>query len=183
MTWTFDTMKATLSDMARGNYEDFVKALFAMEFSISNPSLLHQLYLDFMEVDDLSLVHEDLWLRAEQYREILKTDITDLLEKLYRTGEGSSFIMETISSNSISETLEHYDVLEADEYSSLALETLQDIIQKDLSLTSHDYFGDVTLIALHKDLLDGNSSFLYQYVTGLLDTPLPTQNQRTLVLD
>lgn len=30
MTWTFDTMKATLSDMARDNYEDFVKAFLAM---------------------------------------------------------------------------------------------------------------------------------------------------------
>ncbi|WP_303972481.1 hypothetical protein [Streptococcus merionis] len=183
MTWTFDTMIATLSDMERANFEDFVKALLAMELSISNPSLLHQLYQDFMEVDDVSLIHEDLWLRAEQYREILKTDITDLLEKLYRTGEGSSFIMDVISSNSISETLELYDVLEDEEYSSLALETLQDIIQKDLSLTSHDYFGDVTSIALQKDLLDENSSFLHQYVTGFLDTSLPTKDQRTLVLD
>ena len=182
MTWTFDTMKATLSDMARDNYEDFVKVLLAMELSISNPSLLHQLYQDFMEVDDVSLVHEDLRLRAEQYQEILKTDITDLLEKLYRTGEGSSFIMDVISSNSILKALERYDV-EVDEYSSLALETLQDIIQKDLSLTSHDYFGDVASIALHKDLLDENSSFLHQYVTGFLDTPLSTKDQRTLVLD
>ncbi|NJW39112.1 hypothetical protein HC239_06845 [Streptococcus suis] len=183
MTWTFDTMKATLSDMARDNYKDFVKALLAMELSISNARLLHQLYQDFMAVDDVSLVHDDLRLRAEQYQERLKLDITDLLEKLYRTGEGYSFIMDTISSNSISETMEHYNVLEADEYSSLALETLQDIIQKDLSLTSHDYFGDVTLIALQKDLLDGNSFFLHQYVTGFLDTPLSTKDQRTLVLD
>ncbi|HEL1640343.1 TPA: hypothetical protein U2C91_001291 [Streptococcus suis] len=182
MTWTFDTMKATLSDMARDNYEDFVKAFLAMELSISNPSLLHQLYQDFMEVDDVSLVHEDLRLRAEQYQESLKSDITDLLEKVYRTGEGSSFIMDVISSNSILKALERYDV-EVDEYSSLALETLQDIIQKDLSLTSHDYFGDVTLIAIQKDLLDENSSFLHQYVTGFLDTPLSTKDQRTLVLD
>lgn len=135
-----------------------------------------------MEVDDVSLVHEDLRLRAEQYQESLKSDITDLLEKVYRTGEGSSFIMDVISSNSILKALERYDV-EVDEYSSLALETLQDIIQKDLSLTSHDYFGDVTLIAIQKDLLDENSSFLHQYVTGFLDTPLSTKDQRTLVLD
>ncbi|MER0123184.1 hypothetical protein ABPH35_03285 [Streptococcus sp. ZJ93] len=183
MTWTFDTMRATLSEMARENYEDMVKAFLAMELSVQNKSLLNHLYQDFMAVDDLSLVSDELRVRAEQYREVLKEEMTDLLEKLYRTGEGSSFIMETITSNSISDTLEHYDVLEGEDYSALTLETLQDMIQKDLSLTSQDYFGDVTYLAFQKGLLDQASPFLQEYVTQLVDTTLETKDQRTLVLD
>ena len=91
--------------------------------------------------------------------------------------------METIASNSISETLEIYDLLDSDDYSSLTLETLQDIIQKDLALSSQDYFGDVTLIALQKDLLDQKSHFLQHYVASLLDTMPSQKDQSALVLD
>ena len=59
-------------------------------------------------------------------------ELTDLLENCIVRWR-DSFIMETITSNSISETLEIYDLLDSDDYSSLTLETLQDIIQKDLA--------------------------------------------------
>lgn len=183
MAWNYDTISKTLSEMAQENYEDMVKALLAMELSIKNKSLLDRLYQDFMGIDDLSLVSDDLRLRADGYQEQLQEELTDLLDKLYRTGEGASFIMEVIASNNIFDTLVQYEVLDEDDYSSLTLETMQDIIQKDLSLTSQDYFGDVTYLALQKDLLDQKSHFLQQYVTTLVDKLPQGKDQSTLVLD
>ncbi|WP_288173460.1 hypothetical protein [Streptococcus pneumoniae] len=183
MAWNYDTISKTLSEMAQENYEDMVKALLAMELSIKNKSLLDRLYQDFMGIDDLYLVSDDLSLRADGYQEQLQEELTDLLDKLYRTGEGASFIMEVIASNNIFDTLVQYEVLDEDDYSSLTLETLQDIIQKDLPLTSQDYFGDVTYLALQKDLLDQKSHFLQQYVTTLVDKLPQEKDQSTLVLD
>lgn len=183
MTGTYETISNLLSEMSRENYEDMVKAFLSMELSIKNKSLLDTLYQDFMAIDDLSLVSDDLRLRADGYQEQLQEELTDLLDKLYRTGEGTSFIMEVIVSNNILDTLTQYEVLDEDDYSSLTLETMQDIIQKDLSLTSQDYFGDVTYLALQKDLLDHKSHFLQQYVTTLMDKLPQGKDQSTLVLD
>lgn len=183
MTWTYETISNLLSEMSRENYEDMVKAFLSMELSIKNKSLLDTLYQDFMAIDDLSLVSDDLRLRADGYQEQLQEELTDLLDKLYRTGEGTSFIMEVIASNNILDTLTQYEVLDENDYSSLTLETMQDIIQKDLSLTSQDYFGDVTYLALQKDLLDQKSHFLQQYVTTLMDKLPQGKDQSTLVLD
>lgn len=183
MTWTYETISNLLSEMSRENYEDMVKAFLSMELSIKNKSLLDTLYQDFMAIDDLSLVSDDLRLRADGYQEQLQEELTDLLDKLYRTGEGTSFIMEVIASNNILDTLTQYEVLDEDDYSSLTLETMKDIIQKDLSLTSQDYFGDVTYLALQKDLLDQKSHFLQQYVTTLMDKLPQGKDQSTLVLD
>ena len=91
--------------------------------------------------------------------------------------------MEVIASNNISDSLAQYEVLNEEDYSSLTLETLQDIIQKKLSLTSQDYFGDVTYLALQKDLLDQKSHFLQHYVTTLMDKLPQEKDQRDLVLD
>ena len=88
-----------------------------------------------------------------------------------------------IASNNISESRAQYEVLNEEDYSSLTLETLQDIIQKELSLTSQDYFGDVTYLALQKDLLDQKSHFLRQYVTTLMEKLPQEKDQRALVLD
>lgn len=183
MTWTYETISNLLSEMSRENYEHMVKVFLSMELSIKNKSLLDTLYQDFMVIDDLSLVSDDLRLRADGYQEQLQEELTDLLDKLYRTGEGTSFIMEVIASNNILDTLTQYEVLDEDDYSSLTLETMQDIIQKDLSLTSQDYFGDVTYLALQKDLLDQKSHFLQQYVTTLMDKLPQGKDQSTLVLD
>lgn len=183
MTWTYETISNLLSEMSRENYEDMVKAFLSMELNIKNKSLLDTLYQDFMAIDDLSLVSDDLRLRADGYQEQLQEELTDLLDKLYRTGEGTSFIMEVIASNNTLDTLTQYEVLDEDDYSSLTLETMQDIIQKDLSLTSQDYFGDVTYLALQKDLLDQKSHFLQQYVTTLMDKLPQGKDQSTLVLD
>ena len=183
MTWTYETISNLLSEMSRENYEDMVKALLSMELSIKNKSLLDTLYQDFMAIDDLSLVSDDLRLRADGYQGQLQEELTDLLDKLYRTGEGTSFIMEVIASNNILDTLTQYEVLDEDDYSSLTLEAMKDIIQKDLSLTSQDYFGDVTYLALQKDLLDQKSHFLQQYVTTLMDKLPQEKDQSTLVLD
>ena len=93
MAWNYDTISRTLSEMARENYEVMVKAFLAMELNIKNKSLLDTLYQDFRNIDDLSLVSDDLRLRADGYQEQLQEEVTDLLDKLYRIGEGASFIM------------------------------------------------------------------------------------------
>ena len=146
--------------MARENYEDMVKAFLAMELNIQNKSLLDTLYQDFRDIDDLSLVSDDLRLRADGSQRQIQEEMTDLLESLAQ-----------------------YEVLNEEDYSSLTLETLQDIIQKELSLTSQDYFGDVTYLALQKDLLDQKSHFLRQYVTTLMEKLPQEKDQRALVLD
>ncbi len=169
--------------MAKENYEDMVKAFLAMELSITDKSLLDQLYQDFMAIDDMPLVSDDLSQMAEKYQSQIRSELTDLLENLYRTGEGTSFIMEALASNNLSDTIDHYDILDKDDYSSLTLETLQGIIQKELALTSQDYFGDVTYIALQKDLLDQRSHFLQQYVATVMDRLPQEKDQRALVLD
>ena len=183
MAWNYDTISRTLSEMARENYKDMVKAFLAMELSIKNKSLLDTLYQDFRSIDDLSLVSDDLRPRADGYQEQPQEELTDLLDKLYRTGEGTSFIMEVIASNNILDTLTQYEVLNEEDYSSLTLATLQGIIQKELSLTSQDYFGDVTYLALQKDLLDQKSHFLQQYVTTLMDKLPQEKDHNALVLE
>lgn len=183
MTWTYDTISKTLSDMGRENYEDMVKAILAMELGVHHKPVLENLYNDFMAIDDLSLLSEDLRLKAGHYQEQIREELTDLLEKLYRTGEGSSFIMDAISSNNLFETINGYDILDSEDYSSLTIDSLQGIIQEDLALTSQDYFGDVTVIALNKDLLDQKSHFLQHYVASLLESMPQTKDQSTLVLD
>lgn len=40
MTWNYETISKTFSEMARENYEDMVKAFLAMELSVDNMSLL-----------------------------------------------------------------------------------------------------------------------------------------------
>ncbi|MEY8462298.1 hypothetical protein [Streptococcus merionis] len=183
MTWTFDSISQTLSEMAKSSYQDLVKAFLAMELHLDNQILLNKLYQDFMAVDEMPLLSDDLRLMATHYQEEVKVGLTDVLEKLYGTGEGASFVMDVMASNSIVETMENYDILDSDDYSSLTLETLQEIIQKDLSLTSQDYFGDVTLLALEKDLLDQKSQCLHHYVASLLEAMPQPKDQRDLVLE
>ena len=65
MIWTYETISKMLIEMATENYSDMVRAFLAMELSIDNKSLLNQLYQDFMAVDDLTLVSDELRDRAE----------------------------------------------------------------------------------------------------------------------
>lgn len=82
MAWNYDTISKTLSEMAQENYEDMVKALLAMELSIKNKSLLDRLYQDFRSIDDLSLVSDDLRLRADGYQEQLQEEVTNSIEQV-----------------------------------------------------------------------------------------------------
>ncbi|MCK4060215.1 hypothetical protein HCC56_11670 [Streptococcus suis] len=126
---------------------------------------------------------EELRVKVDSYQDEVQADMTDILEKLYRTGEGSNFIMDLMSSNSLSDTLEQYEVLDSDDYSLLSLETLQAMIQQDLAISSQDYFGDLVHLALQKDLLDQKSHFLQHYVATVMDGIPQERDQRALVLD
>ncbi|MEI4320787.1 hypothetical protein V9Z58_08110 [Streptococcus suis] len=183
MAWNFDTMKEALSEMEKVDYQEFIKAFLSLELSISDRTILNQVYQDYMDEDDLSLISDELRVKVDGYLDEVQADMTDILEKLYRTGEGSSFIMDLMSSNSLSDTLEQYEVLDSDDYSLLSLETLQAMIQQDLAISSQDYFGDLVHLALQKDLLDQKSHFLQQYVTTLMDKLPQEKDQSALVLD
>lgn len=135
MAWNFDTMKEALSEMEKVDYQEFIKAFLSLELSISDRTILNQVYQDYMDEDDLSLISDELRVKVDSYQDEVQADMTDILEKLYRTGEGSSFIMDLMSSNSLSDTLEQYEVLDNDDYSPLSLETLQAIIQQELAIS------------------------------------------------
>lgn len=93
MAWNFDTMKKALSEMERVDYQEFIKAFLSLELSISDRTILNQVYQDYMDEDDLSLISDELRVKVDGYQDEVKADMTDILEKLYRTGEGSSFIV------------------------------------------------------------------------------------------
>ena len=56
MTWNFDTMKEALSEMEKTDYQEFIKAFLSLELSISDRTILNQVYQDYMDEDDLSLI-------------------------------------------------------------------------------------------------------------------------------
>ncbi|HEM6121965.1 TPA: hypothetical protein U2B97_002489, partial [Streptococcus suis] len=56
MAWNFDTMKEALSEMEKVNYQEFIKAFLSLELSISDRTILNQVYQDYMDEDDLSLI-------------------------------------------------------------------------------------------------------------------------------
>ena len=96
MVWNFDTMKQALSEMEKVDYQEFIKAFLSLELSISDRTIPNQVYQDYMDEDDLSLVSDELRVKVDDYQDEVQADITDILEKLYGTGEGTSFIMDVI---------------------------------------------------------------------------------------
>ena len=42
MAWNFDTMKETLSEMEKDDYQEFIKAFLSLELSISDRTILNQ---------------------------------------------------------------------------------------------------------------------------------------------
>ncbi|AIG43005.1 TPA: hypothetical protein U0928_002065 [Streptococcus suis 11538] len=183
MTWNFDTMKEALSEMEKVNYQEFIKVFLSLELSISDRTILNQVYQDYMDEDDLSLISDELRDKVDGYQDEVKADMTDILEKLYRTGEGSIFIMDVMSSNSLSDTMNQYEILDSEDYSLIGLETLQAMIQQDLAISSQDYFGDLVHLALQKDLLDQKSHFLQHFVATVMEGIPQERDQRALVLD
>lgn len=183
MAWNFDTMKEALSEMEKDDYQEFIKAFLSLELSISDRTILNQVYQDYMDEDDLSLVSDELRVKVEGYQDEVKADMTDILEKLYGTGEGTGFIMDVMSSNSLSDTMDQYEILDSEDYSFIGLETLQAMIQQDLAISSQDYFGELVHLALQKELLDQKSHFLQHYVATVMEGIPQDKDQRALVLD
>ncbi len=86
MTWNFDTLKEALSEMEKVDYQEFIKAFLSLELSISDRTILDQVYQDYMDEDDLSLISDELRVKVDSYQDEVQADMTDILEKLYRTG-------------------------------------------------------------------------------------------------
>lgn len=183
MTWTFETLKNALASMVEVNHVAFTKAFMTVELDIKNQSILDQLYRDYMENDDWALISEELSTQASLYQDQLTEDLTDIFEKLYRTGEGSSFIMDVLTTRHLIDTMGNYEFLDPDDYASSSLEELERLIQEELPVNSSDYFGDLTYLAVTKEMLDQKSTFLQHYVASLLETNGSVDKQPTWVLE
>lgn len=56
MAWNFDTMKEALSEMEKVDYQEFIKAFLSLELSISDRTILNQVYQDYMDEEEYQLV-------------------------------------------------------------------------------------------------------------------------------
>ncbi|MBM7642047.1 hypothetical protein JOC28_000339 [Streptococcus loxodontisalivarius] len=171
-------MIQSLKELQERDYETFIMALFEVELSVSSPVLLKQLYKDYMTDDRMILVNEELYEHSRQLQESVQEELSDLFARLYRTGAGNAFIMDTLNDQSLKKAMTGYDVFDGISYDKVALDTLEDMIQHDLSLVSQDYFSDLVYLALEKKLLDEKSEFLQVYVEQLLPI-LSNENQVT----
>ncbi|MGU8022865.1 hypothetical protein ACS6YM_09615, partial [Streptococcus suis] len=78
MAWNFDTMKEALSEMEKTDYQKFIKAFLSLELSISNRTILNQVYQDYMDEDDLSLISDELRVKVDSYQDEVQADMTDI---------------------------------------------------------------------------------------------------------
>ena len=79
MAWNFDTMKETLSEMEKDDYQEFIKAFLSLELSISDRTILNQVYQDYMGEDDLSFNSDELRVKVDGYLDEVQSDINDIL--------------------------------------------------------------------------------------------------------
>ncbi|PLA02636.1 hypothetical protein [Streptococcus anginosus] len=74
MTWNYETISKTFSEMARENYEDMVKAFLAMELSVDN---------DFLNVDVNKRILKYNEVILKQYK--LQKDLEEKVDFLFDT--------------------------------------------------------------------------------------------------
>lgn len=85
MAWNFDTMKVALSEMEKIRLQRVLsKTFLSLELSISDRTILNQVYQDYMDEDDLSLISDELRVKVDSYQDEVQADMTDILEKLYQ---------------------------------------------------------------------------------------------------
>ena len=65
----YDEIRNSIENMAKGNYQDFIKAIISYEKGINDKEALDTLYSQFMENDTVNLLHEEFDYMIDELRE------------------------------------------------------------------------------------------------------------------
>jgi len=65
----YKAMRDRIEDMVNDNHRDFVKAIISIEKGINDESVLDKLYDDYMDNDNLNLLHDEFDYMIEELRE------------------------------------------------------------------------------------------------------------------
>lgn len=153
----------------------------SVETQITSQTLLNDLYAYYMATDNIYLLDEQLRLVADEQSEVIRQDLTRLLDNLYRTGDGNEFISDILQGQS-STYLVSSDGWELGNFDPYSLETLDDLIRHQLDADSDDYFGGLVHLALAQDKLDSRSQFLRSYMADLTRPQVDAQRELSMTL-
>lgn len=180
-TATFQEMRQVMQYFLDQDTSAFTKAVLSVETQIISSTLLNDLYDYYMATDSIYLLDEQLRLVADEQSEVIRQDLTRLLNKLYRTGDGNEFISDVLQGQS-STYLVSSDGWQLGNYDPYSLETLDDLISHHLDEDSDDYFGDLVHLALAQDKLDSRSQFLQSYMADLARPQVEAQRELPMTL-
>ena len=65
----YDEIRNSIENMAKDNYQDFIKAIISYEKGINDKEALDTLYSQFMESDTVNLLHEEFDYMIDELRE------------------------------------------------------------------------------------------------------------------
>lgn len=65
----YDEIRNSIENMAKENYQDFIKAIISYEKGINDKEALDTLYSQFMENDTVNLLHEEFDYMIDELRE------------------------------------------------------------------------------------------------------------------
>ena len=65
----YDEIRNSIENMAKDNYQDFIKAIISYEKGINDKEALDTLYSQFMENDTVNLLHEELDYMIDELRD------------------------------------------------------------------------------------------------------------------
>lgn len=153
----------------------------SIETQITSQTLLNDLYAYYMATDNIYLLDEQLRLVADEQSEVIRQELTRLLDKLYRTGDGNEFISDVLQGRSAT-YLVSFDSWQLGDFDPYSLETLDDLICHQLDEDSDDYFGDLVHLALAQDKLDSRSQFLRSYMADLSVSQAEAQRELSMTL-
>lgn len=180
-TATFQEMRQVMQYFLDQNMSAFTKAVLSVETQITSSTLLNDLYAYYMATDNIYLLDEQLRLVADEQSEVIRQDLTRLLDNLYRTGDGNEFISDVLQGQS-SAHLVSSDGWQLGNFDPYSLETLDDLIRHQLTEDSDDYFGDLVHLALAQDKLDSRSQFLQSYMADLARPQVEAQRELSMTL-
>lgn len=178
---TVHEMRQVMQHFLDQDVSAFTKAVMSVETQITSLSLLNDLYDYYMSSDSIYLLDEELRLVADEQKEVIRQDLTRLLDNLYRSGDGNEFISDVLQGQS-SVYLVSQEGWQLGDFDPYSLETLDDLIRHQLAEDSDDYFGDLVHLALSQDKLDSRSQFLRNYMADLVRPQAEVQRELSMTL-
>ena len=122
----------TMDEMVKANFADFARAFISVELDVNSKAIVDQLYIDFTNIEEMPLINEDLSSKADNYKEAIVADITNILEKLHRTGEPSDCIHDLLEAgdpDALYYTLEGIKGVEVEDYYDLSFDVLYELLE------------------------------------------------------